>query len=97
MGTEAEWIAFSSGHDDLDGGGTVLVFSGTSQSDDCDVPPIKWFSRTGIFTVASPSPAFDQEIHLPANGTLKLNHRFVFIDKVLEGEELKAIAEEHKL
>ncbi|NDK31623.1 DUF6807 domain-containing protein [Nesterenkonia haasae] len=97
MGTEAEWIAFSSEHDDFNGGGTILVYAGTSTSEATEVPPVKWFARTGIFTVASPSPAFDQEIHLPAGGTLELNHRFVFIDQVLEGEDLKAIAEEHRL
>ncbi|WP_229503375.1 DUF6807 family protein [Nesterenkonia sedimenti] len=97
MGTEAEWVAFSSEHDDYDGGGTVLVYSGTSTSADAEVPPIKWFTRTGIFAVASPSPAFDQEIHLPADGTLRLNHRFVFIEEVLEGQQLKAIAKEYRL
>ncbi|GFZ85921.1 DUF6807 domain-containing protein [Nesterenkonia alkaliphila] len=97
MGTEAEWVAFSSEHDDFNGGGTVLVYSGSSTSEDTAVPPVKWFTRTGIFAVASPSPAFDQEIHLPADGTLKLNHRFVFIDQLLEGDELTAIAQEYAL
>lgn len=97
MGTEAEWVAFSSEHDDYNGGGTVLVYAGSSASTDTAVPPVKWFTRTGIFAVASPSPAFDQEIHLPAGGTLKLNHRFVFIDHLLEGEELTALAQEYAL
>ena len=97
MGTEAEWVAFTSEHDDFDGGGTILVYSGTSTSEDTEVPPVKWFTRTSIFAVASPSPAFDQEIHLPADGTLSLNHRFVFIDQLLEGEDLTAIAEEYRL
>lgn len=94
MGTQADWVAFTSAHDDVDGGGTVLIFAGTSESNDAEVPPIKWFARTGIFTVASPSPAFDQEIHLPADGTLHLQHRFVFIAEQLEGGELRAAAEE---
>ncbi|WP_300344412.1 PmoA family protein [Nesterenkonia sp.] len=97
MGTESEWVAFSSAHDDLDGGGTVLVYSGTSASPDTEVPPVKWFTRTGIFAVASPSPAFDQEIHLPHEGTLNLNHRFVFVARQLEGDELTATAKEYAL
>lgn len=97
MGTEAQWVAFSSQHDDLDGGGTVLVYSGTSRSEHTDVPPVKWFTRTGTFAVASPSPAFDQEIHLPADGVLQLNHRFVFIAETLEGQELQRRAEEFQL
>ncbi|GAA1152433.1 PmoA family protein [Nesterenkonia lutea] len=97
MGKVADWVAFSSEHDDIDGGGTVLVFAGTSTSDDAEVPPIKWFTRTGIFAVASQSPAFDQEIHLPAQGKLTLNHRFVFIAKVCDPQELNALGEEFAL
>lgn len=97
MGKEADWVAFSSEHDDLDGGGTVLAFAGSSSSEDTEVPPMKWFTRTGIFAVASQSPAFDQEIHLPAQGSLRLNHRFVFIAKVCSRAELDALGEEFAL
>lgn len=97
MGTEAEWVAFSSEHDDADGGGTVLVYAGTSSCDDTPTPPVKWFTRTGIFAVASPSPAFYEEIHLPAGATLNLQHRFVFIAEQLEGDALSAVAEEFTL
>ncbi|MDS2173976.1 PmoA family protein [Nesterenkonia sp. CL21] len=97
MGAPAGWVAFSSEHDELDGGGTVMAFAGSSESQDAEVPPIKWFTRTGIFTVTSPSPAFDQEIHLPAEGRLRLHHRFVFIAKVCSGEELTALGEEFAL
>ncbi|WP_022872950.1 PmoA family protein [Nesterenkonia alba] len=97
MGSVADWVAFSSEHDELDGGGTVLVIAGSSTSQDAEVPPIKWFTRTGIFTVASPSPAFDQEIHLPDGGTLTLNHRFVFIAHQCSREELTSLGEEFAL
>lgn len=94
MGKVADWVAFSSEHDDLDGGGTVLAFAGTSSSADAELPPIKWFTRTGIFAVTSQSPAFDQEIHLPAEGRLRLNHRFVFIAKVCHRQELETLGRE---
>lgn len=97
MGTEADWVAFSSEHDDLDGGGTVIIYSGTSSSPSTEPPPVKWFTRTGIFAVASPSPAFDQEIHLPHGGTLELHHRFVFLASRPQGRELAALAQEYAL
>lgn len=97
MGKPADWVAFSSEHDDLDGGGTVLALAGTSSSAEAAVPPIKWFTRTGIFAVASQSPAFDQEIHLPHEGTLKLHHRFVFISKICDRQELDALGKEFEI
>lgn len=97
MGTKADWVAFTSAHDDVDGGGTVLIYSGTSSSEETETPGVKWFTRTGIFAVASPSPAFDQEIILPHGGTLELNHRFVFIAEQLEGEHLIRFGEEFML
>lgn len=99
MGQVADWVAFSSEHDELDGGGTVFAFAGTSSVDDqsVELPPIKWFTRTGIFTVTSQSPAFDQEIHLPDGATLSLNHRFVFVAEVLSPEKRTQIGEEFSL
>lgn len=97
MGQVADWVAFSSPHDDLDGGGTVMAFAGSSSSEDAELPPIKWFTRTGIFTVTSQSPAFDQEIHLPHEGRLRLHHRFLFIADICGTEELTALGEEFGL
>lgn len=99
MGKVADWVAFSSGHDDLDGGGTIFAFAGTSAVDaeGVELPPITWFTRTGIFAVASQSPAFDQEIHLPHGATLSLNHRFVFVAEVLSPEKRTQIGEEFSL
>lgn len=97
MGSIADWVAFSSPHDDIDGGGTVMVFAGTSESADAEVPPIKWFTRTGGFAVASPSAAFDQEIHLPHEGRLRLQHRYLFAAKVCSEDELAQLGEEFGL
>ncbi|MDZ5076890.1 PmoA family protein [Nesterenkonia sp. HG001] len=94
MGAVADWVAFSSAHDEIDGGGTVMAFAGASESQDAELPPIKWFTRTGIFTVTSQSPAFDQEIHLPHEGRLRLGHRFVFIAKVCSRAELDELGRE---
>ncbi|PRZ18131.1 DUF6807 domain-containing protein [Nesterenkonia sandarakina] len=97
MGQVADWVAFSSEHDDLDGGGTIMAFAGTSECAGTPLPPIKWFTRTAIFAVASQSPAFDEEIHLPAGAALRLHHRFLFIARVLEPQERTQIGQEFAL
>ncbi|MGJ9406924.1 PmoA family protein [Nesterenkonia aurantiaca] len=97
MGQVADWVAFSSEHDDLDGGGTIMAFAGTSECAGTQLPPIKWFTRTSIFAVASQSPAFDEEIQLQAGATLRLHHRFVFIARVLTSQERNQIGQEFAL
>lgn len=90
MGTEAPWVAFSGEHDEFDGGGTVLVFAGTSTG----APPIKWFVRSEPFPVLSPSPSFDEEIVLAAGDEVALSHRHVFGDRVWTPDETRSLAEE---
>jgi hypothetical protein len=90
MGAVSEWIAMAGEHDEIDGGGTVLAFAGTSSAD----VPIKWFFRSEPFAVMSPSPSFDEEIVLPPGGTIELTHRYVFIDRVAGRTELEALAKE---
>ncbi|GAA3705235.1 PmoA family protein [Zhihengliuella alba] len=101
MGTVADWIALSSEHDGIDGGGTILAFAGSSAAEHegrtLELPPIRWFVRTGVFAVVSPSPAFYEEIHLPHRGTLTLNHRYVFVARVLDDAELAALGQEFAL
>lgn len=97
MGTEAEWVAFSSAHDDHNGGGTVIAYAGTSSSEQVQTPPVKWFTRTGGFAVASPSPAFYEEIHLPSEATLRLHHRYVFVAEQLKDDALEQVAREFSL
>lgn len=95
MGTsESPWVAFHNQHDEQDGGGTVIAYRGTATSEDTTVPAVKWFTRTTPFTVASQSPAFDQEIMLPDRGVLKLHHRFVFAAGIRDQAEITQLAED---
>ncbi|WP_017616322.1 DUF6807 domain-containing protein, partial [Nocardiopsis salina] len=71
MGSEADWVAFSSEHDEIDGGATVLYLAGSSSAP----VPITWFARTSPFPVLSPSFAFDEEVVLAPGQTLSLQHR----------------------
>lgn len=77
MGSIAEWLAVAGDHDEIDGGGTVLVFAGRSSGP----VPIRWFVRTGQFPGVCPSPAFDTEFTLEPGATLNLDHRVVFVDR----------------
>jgi hypothetical protein len=91
MGTRADWIAFSGQHDEIDGGATVLAYAGTTTGS----APITWFVRSEPFPVFSPSPSFDETVALAAGGVLALSHRLVFVDRVCDAEETKALAEEY--
>ena len=92
MGTIAEWAAVVGQHDEIDGGGTVLMFAGTSSA----TPPIRWFSRSEPFACLAPSPAFDTEIVLAPDERLDLAHRVVFVDRVCDRDELEQLATEFR-
>lgn len=93
MGAAAEWAAVVGQHDEIDGGGTVLMFAGTSSAS----VPIRWFGRSQPFACLAPSPAFDTEIVLAPGDRLDLSHRVVFIDRVCNRSELEQLAAEFRL
>lgn len=93
MGSRGAWAAISGEHDEIDGGATVLAFAGTSSAD----VPITWFSRSAPFACLNPSPAFDTEIKLEPGDTLRLRHRFVFIDHATDRAALEPMAQEFAL
>ncbi|KUN95645.1 hypothetical protein AQJ84_22870 [Streptomyces resistomycificus] len=80
-------------HDELDGGATVLAYAGTTSAS----TPLTWFARTSAFACLNPSPAFDTEIKLEPGQTLRLNHRLVFLDRMVDRHELEPIAQEFAL
>lgn len=90
MGAELPWVAFSGEHDEVDGGGTVLAFAGSSTG----APPIKWFVRSEPFPILAPSPSFGEHIALAPGDEVSLRHRHVFGDRIWTPAETQAIAEE---
>ncbi len=84
MGTQSEWIALVGQHDEIDGGATVLGFSGTTSG----TVPITWFVRSEPFPVLCPSPSFDQTLVLEPTATLVLAHRLVFVDRMCDADEI---------
>lgn len=92
MGTVSPWLAYTGEHDEVDGGGTVLVFAGSSSAD----VPLKWFVRNTPFPAINPSPAFDREIPLAPDETLRLRHRVVIADRAWDRAEIESFAAEHQ-
>lgn len=90
MGSVAPWLAFSGQHDELDGGGTVIFYAGTSSA----APQIRWFVRSEPFPIVSPSASFDETVVLAPGDELRLTHRHVFVDRVLDDDAATALAEE---
>jgi hypothetical protein len=93
MGARAAWAAIAGEHDEIDGGATVLAYSGTSSAP----VPVRWFARSSAFACLNPSPAFDTAITLEPGEPLELRHRFVFVDRKLDRDELEPLAEEFAL
>jgi hypothetical protein len=93
MGEQAPWLAVAGRHDEVDGGGTVVFFAGTSSA----AVPIRWFVRSGPFASINPSPAFREEINLEPGATLRLRHRMAVADRAWDRAELEDFAKEHAL
>lgn len=92
MGSTGEWLAIAGDHDEIDGGGTVLMFAGRSSGS----VPIKWFARTGQFAGISPSPAFDTELTIATGASWELWHRIVFIDRRCDHDAVTAVADRYR-
>jgi hypothetical protein len=93
MGRESAWLAYTGQHDEVDGGGTVLVFAGSSTAP----VPLKWFVRNDPFPAVNPSPAFDKEIALEPDESFRLAHRVVFADHAWDRPEIEAFAAEYAI
>lgn len=89
MGSTGEWLAVAGDHDEIDGGGTVLVFAGRSTGP----VPITWFVRTGQFAGISPSPAFGTAFSLAPGASWRLRHRIVFVDRRCDHDAAVALAD----
>ena len=90
MGLETPWVAFSGEHDEVDGGGTVIAYAGTSTGG----PAIRWFVRSEPFPILAPSPSFDRHIVLAPGAELALRHRHVFADRIRTPSETRDLAAE---
>jgi hypothetical protein len=90
MGRSADWVAFAGSHDGLDGGATVLMYAGSSSA----AVPIKWVARSAQFAALAPSPSYDEELELSPGDSLRLSHRLVVLDGVLDRAAVTRIAEE---
>lgn len=92
MGSTGDWLAVAGDHDEIDGGGTVLVYSGTSSAP----VPITWFVRTGEFPGICPSPAFDARFTLAPGAIWRLRHRLVFVDHRCDHTTATAVADRYR-
>ncbi|WES63015.1 PmoA family protein [Microbacter sp. GSS18] len=90
MGAETAWLALSGEHDEVDGGGTVLVFAGVSTG----APAVRWFVRSEPFPIISPSASFDEPIVLAPGDDVSLSHRHVFLDSIPDADDVRALATE---
>lgn len=93
MGSQGPWLAYTGEHDEIDGGGTVLVFAGSSTAP----VPLRWFVRNQPFPAVNPSPAFDKEIRLAPDESFALTHRVVFADRIWQRAEIEAYAAEYAI
>lgn len=92
MGSTGEWLAVTGDHDEISGGGTVLMYAGRSTAP----VPIKWFVRTVQFAGISPSPAYDTEFTIAPGESWEIWHRVVFVDRRCDQESAAALARHYR-
>ncbi|WP_420121833.1 PmoA family protein [Nakamurella sp.] len=92
MGSTGEWLAVAGDHDEIDGGGTVLMFAGRSSAP----VPVRWFVRTGAFPALCPSPAFDTAFTLAPGATWALWHRVVLAGHRCDAPAAAALADRYR-
>ncbi|GAB7190918.1 PmoA family protein [Kineococcus sp. NUM-3379] len=93
MGTTSPWLAYAGQHDEVDGGATLLFCAGSSSAD----VPLRWFVRNDPFPAVAPSFAFSEEVVLAPGETLRLRHRLVVADGLLEEDAVRDLAAEFVL
>ncbi|WP_214108447.1 PmoA family protein [Acrocarpospora catenulata] len=86
MGRPSDWLAYVGAHDEVDRSSTLLFMS---------AQPTLWFVRNTPFAAVNPSIAFDEELVLPAGGTLSLRYRVVVGCGAWDRARLEAYAKEH--
>ncbi|WP_432537006.1 DUF6807 domain-containing protein [Kineococcus arenarius] len=92
MGTSSPWLAYSAVHDEVDGGGTLLVLAGSASTTSNPSVPLHWFVRHDPFPAIAPSFAFSDEVVLADGESLRLRHRVVVGDRVWDRDEIEAVA-----
>ncbi|WP_432488342.1 DUF6807 domain-containing protein [Kineococcus sp. SYSU DK018] len=92
MGTLSAWLAYSSPHDEVDGGGTLLVLAGSASTTSNPEVPLTWFVRHAPFPAIAPSFAFHDEVVLADGESLRLRHRVVVGDRIWGREEIEEVA-----
>jgi hypothetical protein len=90
--TKSPWLAYTGKNDEVDGGATMLVFTGTTTRGE-----LTWFVRNDPFPAINPSPAFNDPITLADGDSLSLSHRVVVADRIWAREEIEGLAAEHAL
>ena len=92
MGSQSDWLAYTSQNDETDGGCSLLFIAGSTTHGG-----IRWFVRNDPIAVVNPSPAFSEVFTFGPGETVRLSHRVIIIDRILERDELEALADEHAL
>ncbi|WP_171110192.1 MULTISPECIES: PmoA family protein [unclassified Streptomyces] len=90
MGRTASWLAYSSPHDEVDAAST-LVF----EQDPDEEGTTHWFVRSEPFPAVAPSPAFHEELVLPAGDALRRHSRIVVADGLWDRAAVTGYLKEH--
>ena len=91
MGQAAPWLAFTGKHDGS-GMSSTLVFLDTQGNPRY---PTKWFVRATPYACASFAFAFDEELTLPSDESLRLRYRVLIADGAWSAEQIETYAAAH--
>ncbi|MFD9502649.1 PmoA family protein [Streptomyces sp. NPDC060035] len=90
MGKQADWLAYSGEHDEVDGHAT-LVFVHSPENDHTGAGgahPAHWFVRNTPFAAVAPSFAFHDELVLAPGATMTRRYRVLVADGAWDREQI---------
>jgi hypothetical protein len=87
-GQRAEWMGFTSRHDDVDASSTLVVVDGAANPNH----PPQWFVRSEQFAAVCPAPFFSEELLFRDAATLEFRYAVVIADGAADVDRATELA-----
>jgi hypothetical protein len=92
MGEASPWLAYTGEHDEVDGGGTLLVLDRTEDP----TVDTRWFVRNDPFPAVNPSLAFFDPVILQPGDSLTLHYRIVVGDAIWSRDRIEQVVRDQE-
>ncbi|MET7455702.1 DUF6807 family protein, partial [Streptomyces sp. NPDC005574] len=90
MGTQSEWLAFTTEHDEVDGHSTLVFAHAPENLDETAIHASHWFVRSEPIPSVAFSWAFHEEFALPPGESFAYRYRIVLADGAWDRDRVTA-------